>query len=117
MANFPTLKSGVVNKYPTTATTRRATKVIQFVDDHEQRWKIAKGLASFNLVYSSLNGYDLSILRNFFRTTKGAFDNTFSITIGAITYDNCGFEDDTFEPTEGTRPNVYDITLRVKQTK
>ena len=98
MANtFPTLSSGSMTvygslgagamaMYPATVVNSYVTRVIQFVNSSEQRWTVRGALFGAVLSFQNLNGYDLSLLRNFFVQMKGSFVddallNTVSMTL------------------------------------
>lgn len=115
MAVFPALRSGVVGMYPATLGLMFSTQVVKFVNDSEQRWGTSVGRGDLELVFTDINGYDLSTLYDFFRTAKGQFDNTWSITVNGQTYTNCGFLSDAFEVVE-SKPGRYSITLKIRQT-
>ena len=114
MASFPTLQSGQVTMYPTTRVVECVTQVVSFCDDSEQRWPGRAALASFTLQFTDIDGYDLSTLLDFFRTTKAKFDTTWDITIGGTTYQHMMFDADEFTFTEN-KPNLYKLSLPCKQ--
>lgn len=115
-AVFPALRSGVVGMYPSTLGVVFATQVVQFVNDSEQRWSSQAGLGNFELTFTNINGYDLSILLDFFRSVKGAFDTTWTLTMNGSTHTNCTFLQDDFTWTEST-PEHYTLTLQCRQVQ
>lgn len=112
---FPTLRSGSF-RFPLTRTKAYKTGVLRFVNGSEQRWKSVTKLEPFVLEYRNLHGYDLSILREFFRSAKGAYTTDIELTINGTTYSNLALDQDDFTPTQ-TGPNKFSITFRLKQTK
>jgi hypothetical protein len=115
MADFPNLKSGYLSTYPLVHETHCPTRILQFLDDSEQRFAIAKPLHRFTLTYHEIDGYDLGLLRTFWESMKGQYDATwqFAWQSGAIT--GCRFEGDVFAYTEGPRPGRFNVSLRVRQ--
>jgi len=118
MADFPNLKSGQPAMYPATRAKTFRTGVHQFADGSEQRWRAAAPLTGWALEYRDINGYDVSLLRAFFVSTKGAFDRTFTITVpaGGTQYQNMAFDQDDFTAAE-SRPNRWTVTLRLRQVR
>jgi len=116
MASFPPLRSGVVGMYPATLGLAYRTEIVQFVNDTEQRWATRPALGDFELTFTDLNGYDLSILRDFFRSTKGAFDATWTMDIGAYHWPNCYFTQDDFTAIED-KPERYTVMLKGRQVR
>lgn len=116
MANFPALKTGVVGMYPATLGLTFKTDVVQFVNDTEQRWATWQGVSEFELVFTDIDGYDLSLLVEFFNSVKGQFDATWTLPINGQTYNNCSFLQDDFTYTEA-KPERYSVTLKCRQEK
>lgn len=113
---FPALKTGVVGMYPATLGLTYRTDVVQFVNDSEQRWATQPALGEFELTFTAVDGYDLSLVMDFFRSQKGQFDGTWTLTINSNTYNNCTFLDDAFTWTE-RKAERYDFTLKCRQEK
>jgi len=116
-----TLANGAIAMYPTSLVFSYVTRVITFVNSSEQRWTVRNNLFGAVLEYRRLNGYDLSLLRNFFIQMKGSYVdaallNTFSITIGGNTYNYCAFDQDTFDSVCDSAEN-YSTTLKIKQVR
>lgn len=114
MAVFPALRSGVVGMYPATLGTAFNTEVVQFCNDTEQRWAAWPGVGDFELVFTDINGYDVSTLLDFFRSAKGQLDATWTLTMNGRTWNNCVFLQDDFSWSE-SKPERYTITLKCKQ--
>jgi hypothetical protein len=115
MSAFPTLSFGAVAMYSTTHGARFGTEVAQFVNDSEQRWVGRPQLEEMELVLTDLSGYDQAAVMAFFRSVKGSFDSTWSITLAGITYNSCVFLSDEIMWTE-TRPLFFSTTLKLRQT-
>src|SRR5690349_4157723 len=97
MATFPTIKSGFVTCFGFTRSREFRTGIATFLDKSEQRWLARDQLERATLVFTDINGYDYSNLLAFWRTTKGAFDNTWTLRPlkdGDPAYINCAFERD-----------------------
>ena len=97
------------------------TRTIQFVNSSEQRWTVRTALFGCVLEFHGLNGYDLSLLRNFFVQMKGSYVddallNTFSMTLAGITYSYLHFDDDKFE-SECDQAERYSLKLKVSQVR
>ena len=116
---FPTIKSGnAVVSFQTMRGPTYKTTVLQFLDKSEQRWQSMTALGHFNLVLTNIEGYDLSQIRAFWISQKGAFDFTWTLPalrVGDPTYAHCSFVDDSFEFVE-SKPNRYSGVLKVIQT-
>jgi hypothetical protein len=114
MAAFPALKSGRVGMYPLARAVGYSTRVVQFADDSEQRWRGRTRFESFSLEFADVSGYDLGLIRDFWITAKGRMDSTWTITVGGVTYARMEFETDAFTVTE-TKPERYAVRLLCKQ--
>lgn len=115
-ATFPALKTGVVGMYPAVLGVQYATEVVQFVNDTEQRWASNPGLGNFELTFTNIDGYDLSVLIDFFRSCKGQFDSTWTLAINGQTYTNCTFLSDDITWLEN-KPERYTLTLKCRQVR
>lgn len=116
MAAFPSIRSGSVALYPLVRAREHLTRVVQFSDDSEQRWRVRPAIARFSLEFSDVNGYELSEILEFWRSMKGRFDATWEITIGGQTYQNMTFDSDECSFVEN-RPNRYTVRLSCIQTR
>jgi hypothetical protein len=116
MAAFPSVRSGSVALYPVTRAREYLTRVVQFSDDSEQRWRVRHPLARFMLEFNDVNGNELSEILEFWRSMKGRFDATWEIAIGGQTYQNMAFDSDDFSFVEN-RPNRYTVRLSCIQTR
>ncbi|WP_321471158.1 hypothetical protein [uncultured Paludibaculum sp.] len=116
MATFPALRSGVVGMYPTTLGRTFKTEVVVFCNDSEQRWATQPALGDFELVFTDINGYDLSTLLDFFRSAKGQFDHTWTLAMNGQVWNNCVFVQDDFTATN-SKAERYSVTLKCRQVK
>lgn len=132
MATLPTLESASVSvasplsedsfaMYPATISGRFTTRVNQFLDDSEQRWTVADSLREFELQYSQVNGYDMSLMAKFFNTQKGRYvstnlASTFSVQLFGDIFLYCVFDQDELLPTIG-QGETYQFTLKIKQVR
>ena len=116
---FPTIKGGAaVVSFGTTRGPEYKTTVLKFLDNSEQRWQSRASLARFSLIFTDITSYDLSQIRAFWISQKGAFDFTWTLPAlksGDPSYANCAFLDDAFEFAE-TKPDRYSGQLKVIQT-
>jgi hypothetical protein len=115
VASFPTLRSGQVTMTPLTRAVEFRTQVHRFRNGSEQRVAERGERARFVLSYTNLDGYDVSTLRDFWRSTKGAFDPTWDITVDGVLYEGCAFEDDAFTVAE-SKAERYSVSLRMVQS-
>lgn len=99
---------------PLTRAVEFRTQVHRFRNGSEQRVAERGERARLVLTFTNLDGYDVSTLRDFWRSTKGAFDATWDITIDGVLYEGCAFEDDEFAATE-SKAERYSVALRVVQ--
>ena len=117
MASFPTIRSGSTRVlYPLTRTASYLTRTLQFNNDKEQRWVVRPVLAKFALEYNEINATDLSTLKTFFDSCKGAYDSTWDITVGGVLYSYMVFEEDDWTATE-SKPNLWTVRLTLRQTR
>ena len=114
MASFPTLRSGQVTMTPLTRGLEFRTQVHKFKNGSEQRVAERGERARFVLSYTNLDGYDVSTLCDFWRSTKGSFDATWDITVDGVLYEGCAFEDDAFPATE-SKAERASLSLKVTQ--
>ena len=116
MATLPKVRGTTQALYPLPRGNHIGGQIQRFVNGAECRFKTSASLAQFELAYTGLFKADRDLLKNFYATTKGAFDNTWTFTLGATTYPALEFLDDSFVSVEGARPNLYDVTLKFRQT-
>lgn len=133
MANFPTLSSGAVTKYPVTRRKKFRTAVYTHVDMSEQRFsKGGAPLVEFDLSFNSVTTEDKELVRDFFNNRRGSFDTTWDLTLedkyvraqdtAAASGERTVFEhlqfmpNQRFEATEN-KPGRWSFTLKVRQTR
>lgn len=116
MASFPNLTCGQPVKYPLQREVHYPCRVLQFGNDTEQRFLIGAQLARFNLQFRRISKADMNTLKGFFETMKGAFDDTWDITLNAELFSYCCFDTDEFKATEN-RHGQYDVALPVRQAR
>lgn len=114
MSQFPTLTTGVISMTPTTIGTGFSTRVMRFCDDTEQRWAARGQHGVFVLTFTDISGFDLANLLDFFRSVKGRFDATWTLTINGTTYSNMALDSDDFAVVE-QRPNCFSLQVNCKQ--
>ena len=113
---FPTPFAGVAALSPLTAASRRPVGVLVFDDGTEQRFVQSAGLTRFVLELSEISTDEKQQIVDFFETSKGSFDATWSIVIDAASYDFMAFADDTIAPQQ-TSAGVWSMTLNLVQTR
>src|SRR4051794_35409119 len=116
--SLPTVRGGVQALCPVTRRVEFLTDIAIAVDATEQRFKRRPPLTRFSLPYSRMNATDTAAMKAFFESQQGSFDSTWSFTLGAVTYSNLTFEDDTFTSREedATR-TTYSFALQARQTQ
>jgi phage-related protein len=94
MSTFPTLKTGAVLQYPAQKEVRFATKVVQFIDGSEQRFRgYRTSLHRWMIRLELLDQGELQVLREFFRAQAGGADSfVFTDPWDGTTYANCSME-------------------------
>lgn len=106
--------------YPSRRTRAFKTRVFQFGDDTEQRFKLPAGLtglAHWDLRCDGVTSTDVTLIRNFFITAKGEFDTILELTIGGVTYSNMMLKDDDFREEERTAGRWYVVVKLLQWRK
>lgn len=116
MASFPNLQSGNPVLHPAGRGTVYNTRVVQFENGSEQRWQGAPTRKRWTLTYQGIDGYDVSLIRAFFRSVKGRFDSTWDITVDAVLYENMVFEEDGLRVSE-TEDGKHDVSISAVQVQ
>lgn len=116
MAQFPTISFGRAAMYPLTRTSRQRTTVLLFVGDQEQRWVSQKPVQQWQLVFTDVDGYSISVLREFWAGQGGASTSEFDLALGGTTYHHLVFVDDSFRITQN-KANRFTVTMNVRQTR
>jgi hypothetical protein len=116
--SLPTVRGAVQALCPVTRRIEFLTDVAIALDATEQRFKKRPPLTRFVLPYTRVGATETAAFKAFFESQKGSFDSTWSFTLGATTYANLTFEDDSFTAREDAdTPTLYSFTLRARQTK
>lgn len=117
MASFPAIRNGSrIAMYGTTQSIGPKTTVVQFENGSEQRWNAVRSLWSGMINFTSVSGYDLGLVQQFFRSMKGQLDKTWDITIGGALYNNLTFEQDDFPQTE-VKNGRFSFSLKCRQVR
>jgi len=101
MADFPLLKSGAVTQYPSAARRTFSTRVLEFVDGHEQRFRrYGAPLRRWSIELNLLTEAELKEVENFFRAQAGRQQEfSFLDPFTNDTVEHCSFESDAVELT------------------
>jgi hypothetical protein len=113
---FPTPFGGVSALYPVTIGTRYPVKVLQFDDGTEQRFRESAGVVRLTLSLEGMTKTEKDAVVTFFNTSKGSFDATWSITLGASTYSYMAFASDIIDPVE-QQNGMWSVTVQLVQTR
>ena len=116
MADFPTPFDGVAALYPVTAAKRYPVAVLQFTDFTEQRYRQSAGVSRFTLQLDQITKAEKDEIVEFFSDSKGSFDATWSLVLGADTYDYMAFAEDKLTATEQSN-GIWSMTINVIQTR
>jgi hypothetical protein len=101
---------------PATLCIGFGTRVMRFCNDAEQRWVSRGQFGVFVLTLTNISGFDLSIVRDFFRAVKGRFDATWSLTVNGTTHSNLTLDSDDLVVTE-QRPNLFNLQVKCRQVQ
>lgn len=115
MADFPLLKSGAIAQYPVQARRSHSTRVLEFVDGGEQRFRnYAEPLRRWVIRLELLTETELKELENFFRTQAGRQQQfSFLDPLTNATVENCSFDSDSIDLTlTGFDQGRTTITIR-----
>lgn len=93
MANFPALKTGAVAQYPCERQTRFSTRVIEFVDGTEQRFReFSRGLRRWTIRLNDLDDGELAAIQDFFDRAGIVDAFTFTDPWDGSSHRNCRIE-------------------------
>jgi hypothetical protein len=118
---FPKLSFSRAALYPLTGTNNFKTAVLQFTDDTEQRWVRQRPMQEFELTFIAIDGYSVSVVREFWQSMKSADQATFTLGLGtgphgeSMSWSNLAFTDDDFKISTSQKANRWDLTLHMKQ--
>jgi hypothetical protein len=116
MATFPSLRDGSVMRLSSTREQKWGTTLLRFEDDSETRFLTSLTHTHRTLVLTSINGYDLANVREFWRSMKGRFDSTWDIFVDGAWEYNMAFDTDEFSVTE-TTPGSFAVSLPCLQVR
>ena len=121
MKVYPPLNTQALAMYPATLNRSFITRVLKFINDSEQRWVVRSELFSAVLQFHGVNGYDMSVLLDFFEQVKGAYVDTallnvFDITIDSVNYKWCCFDQDEID-IESNQGLTFSFQLSIKQLR
>lgn len=132
MPTFPTNASGSVRAvapladeamamYPATIAIEQKVKVFTFLNDEEQRFVSSHPLLRITLKYTLVNGYDMSVIRDFFMSMRGAHVTSllidlFDITLEGVEYNYCCFDQDELTVEVGPS-ETYSFELKIRQLR
>ena len=118
MPEFPKLRTGVVTQYPARRQHVFSTRVLQFIDGNEQRFRLwPGGLRQWVIRLELLTEDELSALRDFHRGRAGRSQSfSFIDPWDDVNYPNCTLEDDDFDAVlQGEERG--DVTLMVREAR
>lgn len=113
---FPSFARGNVWLSPAARSLAAPTRVLQFLNDQEQRWRAADYQESWSLTYSDLLFTEVTAIRNFFVTMKGAYDSTWTFPFDGTNFTLMCFDQDEFTAEE-TSPMRWNVSLKIRQTQ
>lgn len=116
MADFPQLFGGQAALYPLQTEKRFDVTVLQFSDFTEQRFVRSAGLNRFSLRLAGMSTAEKQDILDFFETTKGSYDATWTLTIAGTDYDYMAFAADQMSCVEG-EDGTWSIACEVVQTR
>lgn len=114
MAVFPTT---VPLRVPAARTLTIPTDVVEFLDGSEQRWRSGPPLNAFSLTFTDVPSANLTDMRTFLNTMKGAYDSTWSITwVDGNSYTNMALELDDLPAVASKSNTRFSFTVKMRQT-
>src|SRR5438309_5966762 len=113
---FPTFVRGNVWLAPATRAISAPTRVVQFLNDKEQRWRSADIQESWTLTYSNLLYTEIQAIQNFFLTVKGAYDTTWTFPFEGTSFTLMCFDQDDFTAVE-SQHGRWSVSLKIRQTQ
>lgn len=112
-ATFP---SPPVLRVPTTRTLTVPTDKVEFLNGSEQRWRAGLPLNAIELIFNDVMTSDLTALRNFVATVKGAFDSTWSIVwADGATYSAMALEQDDLPAVADKANTRWSCRMKMRQ--
>jgi hypothetical protein len=110
MSVYPT--SNPAWSAPVVRSLKFQTGVGQGVNGTEQRWMLSTGVESWSLPYPHLSVAQRDTLLSLFESSRGAYDQTISLTFAGTVYAGLFFDGDSLEFTE-TDANVVAGTVKL----
>lgn len=97
MVEFPKLRTGAIAQYPTSRSLKFSTRVIEFVDGAEQRYREWSGRArSWEIRLELLDEAEMAAIEEFFVASAGRTASfAFTDPSDNVTYPDCSFETDS----------------------
>lgn len=90
MASFPILKTGAVAQYPAERQTRFSTRVLEFTDGREQRFReFGKALRRWSIRLDFLDAAEMTDVAEFFDRTAATARFTFTDPWDGSEHSNC----------------------------
>jgi hypothetical protein len=115
MAALPVIRGASAALYPFQATYSFLTGTGPWENGAQQRWiKRPGALVKFALPYAQLTQTQKNTVKTAISAAKGRFDNTLTLTLGAITYTNHGIDLDEWAATEA-KTTQYAAPLKLTQ--
>lgn len=116
MPTFPILRSGAIVQHPLGRTLGRRTKVIEFLDGHEQRFRLAgQTVRKWFIDLTALTDEEVGTLWRFFLEMQGpAGKFTFVDPLTGTEYRNCRF-DHEFLDIHAIEAGQSSITLIIRE--
>jgi hypothetical protein len=109
--SFP---STVPLRYPLQRTVRVASRVAEFLDGSEQRFRAGPVLNAFSFTLANIPIEQVDDVRDWFLAAKGAYDTTLTLAVGAATFPNMCLESDELAVTE-EQPTRFSLSLAMRQ--
>ena len=99
MSDFPLLKTGAVLQYPATHHIQHSTRVLQFLDGGEQRFReYPKAIRKWVIRLDLLDEGELARLEEFFQSQQGRLGEfSFTDPWDDTVYPDCSLESDVIE--------------------
>jgi hypothetical protein len=116
MSTFPVLKTGASAQYPVTRSLVHATRVLQFLDGSEQRYRrYGKVQHTWVVRLSLLDEMELQQYENFFRIQRGKHGSfSFTDPWSGREYANCSMDTDTVD-LDSQDVGRGSITVRIRE--
>jgi hypothetical protein len=116
MPTFPFLKSGALAQHPVARSVARRTKVIEFIDGQEQRFRLTgRDRHRWVIDLAALTDEETETLRQFFSEVEGpAGTFTFVDPLSGTEYSNCRFGHESLE-INTSQPGQSRVTIIIRE--